>query len=302
MADEFHALTANEVEEYLARIHFTGPIEPTLDILKDLQKCHMLSVPFENLSVFGKEEIVLSKDWLFDKVVQRHRGGYCYELNSSFSLLLDHFGYSYGRKSAAVYSRKSGLIASSIDHLINVINIGDEMWLSDVGFGESFLTPLLIDCSADEQEQQSGTYRIRKDGDQYFYEEKVKTIVDEFGNEEKVKEKFIIEAEWAIRYRFDLTPRKIEDFHERLIYHQTDPKSPFTHDRICTLAKPWGRLTLSENKLITSTYLGDNKVKKETEELSGEEEIVNELAQKFGIRTESCLYPEGSMYHGLELK
>lgn len=57
MADESHALTANEVEEYLARIHFTGPIEPTLDILKDLQKCHILSVPFENLSVFGNSSL-----------------------------------------------------------------------------------------------------------------------------------------------------------------------------------------------------------------------------------------------------
>lgn len=55
-------LTENEVDEYLARIHYTGPREPTLEVLTELQRCHMLSVPFENLSVFGKEKIVLTKD------------------------------------------------------------------------------------------------------------------------------------------------------------------------------------------------------------------------------------------------
>lgn len=64
------------------------------------------------------------------------------------------------------------------------------------------------------------------------------------------------------------------------------------------MAKPWGRITLSGNKLTKSTYLGDNKIRKETKELGAEENVVNELEQQFGIRKESCLYPEGSMYCG----
>ena len=295
---ELERLTSNEVEEYLGRIHYTGAIEPTIDALKELQRCHMLSVPFENLSVFGKEEIVLSKDWLFDKVMRRLRGGYCYELNTIFSLLLDYFGFKYERHAGQVFSRKSGRIAPTLGHMILVINIEDELWLSDVGFGDGHLTPLRIGCFPKEQEQQSGTYRIRKDGDQYFYEEKVKIIVDVFGREENEKENFYTDIGWSPRFRFDLIPRKIRDFHEGLLFHQTDPKSVFTHDRICTMAKPWGRITLSGKKVITSTYLGDNKVRKEIKELlGGEEEIVKELEEKFGIRKESCLYPEGSMYH-----
>ena len=298
MALELGRFTGNEVEEYLARIQYTGAIEPTIDALKELQRCHILSVPFENLSVFGKEEIVLSKDWLFDKVVRRVRGGYCFELNTIFSLLLHYFGFKYERHAGSVFSRKTGRIGPPFDHMILVVNIEDELWLSDAGFGDAFLTPLRVGCSPDEQEQHSGTYRIRRDGDQYFYEEKVKTIVDEFGREENAKENFSTDTGWAIRYRFDLIPRKIRDFHKMLLFHQTEEKSPFTHDRICTMAKPWGRITLAGNKLVTSTYLGDNKVRKETKELlGGEEEIVKELEEKFGIRKESCLYPEGSMYH-----
>ena len=141
-------------------------------------------------------------------------------------------------------------------------------------------------------------YRIRKDGDRYFYEEKIKTMVEEFGNEEKAKVNVTTDNEWSPRCRFELIPRETHDFHEMLLFHQTNPESPFTHDRLCTMAKPWGRITLSGNNLTKSTYLGDNKIRKETKELGGEENVVNELEQQFGIRKESCLYPEGSMYCG----
>ena len=294
-------LTSDEVEEYLARIHYTGSIEPTVEALSDLQRCHMLSVPFENLSVFGKEKIFLSKDWLFDKIVRRHRGGFCCELNTIFSLLLDYFGFKHKKHAGVVFSRKTGRIGPPFDHMILAISIGDGLWLSDVGFGDSYLTPLRFSDFPDPQEQQSGIYRIRKDGDEFFYEEKVKIIVDEFGREERAKEIFTTDLEWAPRYKFDVIPRTVEDFHERLLYHETDARSPFTHDRICTMAMPWGRISLSGSKVITSTYLGDNKVRKVSKELlDGEEEIVKELEQNFGIRREACFYPEGSMFYGLD--
>jgi len=67
------------------------------------------------------------------------------------------------------------------------------------------------------------------------------------------------------------------------------------------LAILWGRVTLSGSKLATTTYLEDNKVKKETKELvGGEEEVVKELRQKFGIRRDTCFYPEESMFYGVQ--
>lgn len=107
--------------------------------------------------------------------------------------------------------------------------------------------------------------------------------------------------QWEARCKFDLRPRTTEDFSDMLLYHQTNAESPFTHGRICTMAMPWGRITLAGSKVVTSTYLGDNKVRKETKELQGgEEEIVKELEQKFGIRREACFYPEGSVFYGVD--
>ena len=289
-------LTENEVDEYLARIHYTGPREPTLEVLTELQRCHMLSVPFENLSVFGKEKIVLSRDWLFDKIVRKHRGGFCYELNTLYSLLLDYFGFRRNLNAGAVFSRYSKRKGIPCDHMVLTINIEDGLWLTDVAFGDSCLTPLRFTDSPDPQERESGIYRIRKDGEECWYEEKVKVIVDDEGQSASTHD------QWEARLKFDLRPRTTEDFNDMLLYHQTNAESPFTHGRICTMAMPRGRITLAGSKVVTSTYLGDNKVRKETKELQGgEEEIVKELEQKFGIRREACFYPEGdSVFYGVD--
>ena len=301
-AMEPDSLTPAEVQEYLTRIHYSGPIEPTIDALSELHRCHMLSVPFENLSVFGKEEIVLSKDWLFDKIIRRHRGGFCFELNTLFSLLLNSFGFKHEKHAGMVFEEKTGRLGPPFDHMILTVDIRDCTWLCDVGYGDLIMTPVRFSGSADPQEQQSEAYRIRRDRDDYFVEEKIQIIVDiNSGREEVAKETFTTDAEWAPRYQFDLIPRTTEDFNDMLLYHQTNPESPFTHGRICTMAMPWGRVTLAGSKVVTSTYLGDNKVRKDTKELQGgEEEIVKELEQKFGIRREACFYPEGSMFYGVD--
>ena len=135
--------TSDEVWEYLAHIHYTGSMKPTIEVLAELQRCHTLSVPFENLSVFGREKIVLSKDWLFDKISRRHRGGFCYELNRLFSLLLDYFGFKHELHAASVFDYKTGSPGPP-SHVILAINIENEIWVSDVGFGFCTFPPLRL--------------------------------------------------------------------------------------------------------------------------------------------------------------
>ena len=303
VSDSKH-FTTDEVWKYLAHIHYTGSMKPTIDVLAELQRCHTLSVPFENLSVFGREKIVLSKDWLFDKILRRHRGGFCYELNRMFSLLLDYFGFKHELHAASVFDYKTGSLGPP-SHVILSINIENEIWVSDVGFGFCTFPPLRLNGLLDNQViHGSGSDRIRKHGDQYIFEQRIQTFVDEFGHEEGPMEQFTCEdrddPQWVPRYKFNLNPKTIDDFQDMLLFHQTDARSPFTHDRLCTLAKPWGRLTLSGSKLVTSTYLADNKVRKTRKILCGEEEVVKELEEKFGIRREACLYPDGSMFHGVD--
>jgi len=82
-----------DVERYLERIGHRGPIAPTLETLRQVHLAHLMTVPFENLSVRRGEAIVLEESRLFEKIVLRRRGGFCYELNGLFAALLRTLGF-----------------------------------------------------------------------------------------------------------------------------------------------------------------------------------------------------------------
>jgi N-hydroxyarylamine O-acetyltransferase len=83
---------------------------------------------------------------------------------------------------------------------------------------------------------------------------------------------------WQEQYRFTLQPRRWDEFAGMCRYHQTSPESPFTRRRVCTLATPDGRVTLSDNRLIVTS--GDQRHERV---LADEEECAQALLQYFGI-------------------
>jgi N-hydroxyarylamine O-acetyltransferase len=101
---------------YLERIHYKGSLHPTLETLRNMQLSHLLSVPFENLSIHAKEPILLKEDSLFDKIVLRHRGGFCYELYGLFATLLRQLGFNVTLVSAEVL-RADGGFGPDFDHM-----------------------------------------------------------------------------------------------------------------------------------------------------------------------------------------
>jgi N-hydroxyarylamine O-acetyltransferase len=71
----------------------------------------------------------------------------------------------------------------------------------------------------------------------------------------------------------------MEEFEAMCLWHQTSPESPFTRRRLCTLAVPGGRVTLSEGKLI-ETRGADRK----TTPVEGLEAEAAVLRERFGVR------------------
>ena len=83
---------------------------------------------------------------------------------------------------------------------------------------------------------------------------------------------------WEAQYRFGLEPHAYVDFAPRCLYHQTSPSSHFKQRRICSLAMPQGRVTLSEMRLIVT----ENRERHERE-LAGDQEYAEALRERFGI-------------------
>ncbi len=72
---------------YLKRIDYKGSLELSAEVLCGLHYAHLLAVPFENLDIHLGHPILLNEAQLFEKIVTQRRGGFCYELNESFTAL-----------------------------------------------------------------------------------------------------------------------------------------------------------------------------------------------------------------------
>jgi N-hydroxyarylamine O-acetyltransferase len=246
------------VPAYLERIGYHGPLSPTAETLRRLHLAHLRSVPFENLSIHWGEPIVLDDEPLFEKVVTRRRGGFCYELNGLFAALLRALGFEVAMLSAGVF-RSAGEFSPDYDHMALRVTL-EERWLADVGFGDSFREPLRLD-ERGEQMDAGLAYRVEETHDGRL----ILTRREEGGA-------------WKPQYRFGLESHVYADYAGRCHFHQTSPQSHFTQNRVCSLATPDGRVTLSGMKLIT-TRGGERRER----ELVDEREYAEALRQIFGI-------------------
>ena len=118
---------------------------------------HLRRVPFENLGIHLGEPIVLDEEAIVTKLVDRRRGGFCYEMNGGFAALLDALGFDVTHLEGRVYA--DGEPGIRFDHLCLQVDLDEGPYLADVGFGASFALPLRLDTEV-EQEDPNGTFRI----------------------------------------------------------------------------------------------------------------------------------------------
>lgn len=264
------------IKAYLERINYHGPLAPTAETLRALQVAHLLSVPFENLSIHAAEPIVLEDEALFTKIVERRRGGFCYEANGLFAALLRALGFDVQMLSAEVANADGGF-SQPFDHMTLLVSL-EERWLVDVGFGDSFREALRLDETAD-QTQGTRAYRIVPDRD-YF-------IMMQRGDNRGESGDRGGSGEWRAQYRFTLQPHEYADYAEMCRYHQTSPLSHFTRARLCSLATETGRITLSEMRFITTTNSGEQQERA----LTTPAEFAAMLRERFGVVMTSHFQP-----------
>jgi len=243
-----------DIARYLERISYHGSREPILPTLQALHEAHLLAVPFENLDIALGRAIVLDEASLWTKIVEHHRSGFCYELNGLFALLLRALGFQVDLLSAAV-ARETGGFGPDFDHLTLLVHL-EQDWLVDVGFGESFRQPLRLQAGLTQQ-QHGGSYRLEREGGFWVYQE--------------------WDDAWKPAYRFRVQPHALRDFAAMCHYHQTSPESHFTQQRVCTLPTLSGRITLSDQRLIT-TRDGER-----TERILTDQDYRAVLVEQFGI-------------------
>jgi N-hydroxyarylamine O-acetyltransferase len=220
------------LDTYLDRIGYKGPRAPMAESLRALHRRHMLTVPFENLDIGLGRKIVLDPERFFDKIVSSNRGGFCYELNGAFASLLTALGFRVDMLSARV-ANEQRTPSEEFDHLALRVE-AEGIWLADVGFGDNFLGPLRFTSGVEQQDSVAG-FRLTDVGERWQLERRQP------------------DRSWRLVYDLSPQPRDLGEFADRCHYHQTSSKSHFTRNRICSLAKRDGRITLSDTRLIINS-------------------------------------------------
>lgn len=248
-------------EKYLQRIEAEqSDYVPDLENLKYLQRRHLLTIPFENLDIHWKKPIDLKGESLYRKIVENKRGGFCYELNGLFFELLQNTGYESKRVSAQVSDGK-GNFGPEFDHLAVITRIEGDDYLVDVGFGDFFAEPIKLILD-EEQVDANGTFLIK------HFDEK------NFEIAKKNEESFISQ------YIFTLQERRLSEFEDMCLFHQTSPDSHFTRNKVCSLMRVDGRKTLTDKKFITTKASQKVEVA-----INSEEEFREILEKEFGLKS-----------------
>jgi len=242
--------------EYLRRIGHTAPVRADSDTLAALHRAHLATVPYENLGIQLGRVPVLSRDALFQRIVEERRGGFCFELNGAFGLLLTELGFSVRFVAAAVHRDRYGEAAWG-NHLALLVDTEHGAMLADVGFGDGFLAPLPLAIGA--YRQGPFVYHLRRSLSGVW------RLVHH-------------PAGAAPGFEFGTDPAPLADFGGRCTALATDPGSPYV--RTLTVQQPRADHTLSlrARSLIRSSTAGhDRRV------LAGRDEFASVLADEFGL-------------------
>ncbi|XP_062841888.1 arylamine N-acetyltransferase, pineal gland isozyme NAT-10-like [Trichomycterus rosablanca] len=271
-----------DVEKYLARIGCSPPCPPTLETLRLLHLNHLLSVPFEDLSIHSGEKVHLHLPSIYQKIVLHQRGGFCYENNGLFSWLLAQLGFQVEILAAQVRNRFTKAYGPPFDHLIMMVTLDGHRWLCDVGFGSGFQLPLSLETDS-PQIQSHGVYRVRAHADLFFME--MLSESDMMKNPEE-------EGSWVELYKFTLKSCQREDFQAMCEYHQSSVSSIFFCKSLCTMLLPTGRITVMGRTLHTTQLPDEQGLPAKTKRDLSDEEITEILKERFGIVLSSPLTPK----------
>ncbi|MBR5731559.1 MAG: arylamine N-acetyltransferase [Firmicutes bacterium] len=137
MYEDFYQ-NIKDKDAFLRRIDLDpSEIGPDLESLKKITYAHHRHVPFDNLDVWAEaKEPSLSIPDLFDKIVERRRGGYCFEMNGLLEAALRTIGFSC--YSVGIRITKGRDFIPPVRHRGVITIIDGVKYFCDVGLGFIF--------------------------------------------------------------------------------------------------------------------------------------------------------------------
>lgn len=242
-----------DLDLYLQRIGYSGPLEPNLETLRNLHRQHLFAIPYENFDIHLGRKIVLDERAFFDKLVRQKRGGWCYEMNGLFAWALRQLGFEVRLLAGSVRPASEDTVEGN--HLVLLVEL-ERPYLVDVGFGDGFLEPLPLEEG--EYRQDFLTFRLAKEGEWWVMHN------HPYGG--------------AKRYDFKLEPHALPQFAAKCHELQTSPTSGFVRTTVAQRLTPQNIFVLRGATLKIISQEGVD-----TRTIETEAEYGQILAEYFGL-------------------
>jgi N-hydroxyarylamine O-acetyltransferase len=186
----------------------------------------------ENLDPLTGKRVKLDPESLQRKLIDEHRGGYCFEHNGLMQLVLRQLGFAITPLGARVVWNATSAALPPRTHCLTLVELDDTRYIVDVGFGSLTPTaPLRLEANL-EQRTPHETMRLLDDAGTYVLEAQT-------------------EGTWRAMYRFDLQPQLPSDYAMGNWYVSTLPESHFVTRLGVARVLPNARLTLRADELAT---------------------------------------------------
>lgn len=260
-----------DLNGYLARIGWSGALEPGLETLNGIVGAHVAAIPFENLDVLTGAGVSVAPGDVERKLVGSHRGGYCFEQNTLLMHALDGLGFQVTPISGRVMFQKPRHPLPSRTHLFLRVELEGRSWLVDVGVGG--LSPAAaIELVLDKpQATPHEARRIVARGDW--------TALEQRGPDAVLHHQALIGDVWETVAEFTLEEMHPIDVEIANWYTSAHPGSHFKNRLTVALAFDGGRKTLLNRHFKVRSVDGRVVIKT----LSSIEEIRDTLAEEFCI-------------------
>ena len=268
MFNELYRPLYAQIEEsagYLKRIGVEKVQKADKETLNALVLAHQRTVPFENLDIYdAKFGIDLGVLALYDKIVLRRRGGYCFELNAAFESLLRNLGYDC--YAVAVRVIWNFTCPMPVSHRGIVVTIDGVRYFCDVGFGGPSPQGAILLDYANEQPSGPNVFVVGKGGHYGMNGTTISRIVD--GKIEPI-------------LMFSEHPTDPVDFLAPNEYQSKNKNSMFRKDRLLNRITETGVITLSGN--VLKIHSGGDTTEKT---FSTENELKAAMKEHFGIEVD----------------
>jgi N-hydroxyarylamine O-acetyltransferase len=198
------------IDAYLRRIGLTERPAATLDGLRAVHAAHLLAIPYENIDVQLGRTVTIERPAIYEKIVARKRGGWCYEMNGLLGWALDALGFDVRRATGAVMREVSGEAAVA-NHLVLRVELPQGIYLADVGFGDGPREPMPVAAGAFHSH--GFDFGLRRLDDRWW----------RFSNDP---------SGGAPTFDFNLDAADENQLAEKCAFLQTSPSSPFVQNLV----------------------------------------------------------------------